>query len=81
MAPNPSDNGRWTPPAARRRLRGGAAAFGLLLRSVCAVALLLVLGCSEFTGRNISSLLFDGVPAPPEPDVYCAPWLAAKQAI
>lgn len=60
--------------------QGAVACVGLFLRAACAAALLLSLGCSEFTARNFSSYLFDGVPAPPEPDAYCAPWLAAKQA-
>ena len=77
------------PPRVKQRLaalssrcRSGraAACAGLLLRVACAAALLFSLGCSEFTARNISSFLFDGVPAPPEPDAYCAPWLAARQA-
>ena len=44
--------------------------------ALLALLLLLTLGCS----RDVVSLLFDGVPAPPQPDVFCAPWLAAKQA-
>jgi len=64
----------------RWRPRSAAACAGLLLRAACAAALLLSLGCSEISARNFSSFLFDGVPAPPEPDAYCAPWLAAKQA-
>ena len=60
--------------------RSASACAGLLLRAACAAALLLALGCSEFSARNFSSFLFDGVPAPPEPDAYCTPWLAAKQA-
>ena len=33
----------------------------------------LVFGCSA----NVKSLLFDGVPAPPPPQEYCAPYLAS----
>lgn len=65
-------------PCCRRKF--AAAWLGILVRCVCVAAFLLALGCSEFTARNITSLLFDGVPAPPQPDLYCAPWLAAKQA-
>jgi predicted CXXCH cytochrome family protein len=61
-------------------LQSVAACTGLFLRVACTAALLLSLGCSEFSARNVSSLLFDGVPALPEPDTYCAPWLAARQA-
>jgi len=27
----------------------------------------------------VASFIFDGVPAPPPPDQYCAPWLAERQ--
>ena len=60
--------------------RLAAACLGMFVRCACLAALLLALGCSELTARNITSLVFDGVPAPPPPDTYCAPWLAAKQA-
>jgi predicted CXXCH cytochrome family protein len=44
-----------------------------------AVIVLLCLGCSQATRRNVASYIFDGVPAPPLPEEYCASWLAAKQ--
>ena len=44
-----------------------------------AVIVLLCLGCSRDTRRNLTSYIFDGVPAPPDPEKYCAAWLAAKQ--
>jgi predicted CXXCH cytochrome family protein len=43
------------------------------------VMVLLCLGCSAATRRNVASYIFDGVPAPPLPEEYCASWLAAKQ--
>jgi predicted CXXCH cytochrome family protein len=52
-----------------RRL--GATALTLLV--------LLCFGCSPATRRNVASYVFDGYPAPPLPEVYCASWLAAKQ--
>ena len=80
MASTPRAKDGPEPLHPRWRLQSAAACAGLLLRAACAAALLLALGCSEFSARNFSSFLFDGVPAPPEPDAYCAPWLAAKQA-
>jgi len=80
MAPKPRDKEKQQPLLIRSRPGGAAGYAGLLLRAACGAALFLVLGCSEFSARNFSSFLFDGVPAPPEPDTFCAPWLAAKQA-
>jgi len=80
MAIKPRDRDGRDLLRSRWRQQSARACAGLLLRAACAVALLLFLGCSEISARNFSSFLFDGVPAPPEPDLYCAPWLAAKQA-
>jgi len=48
----------------------------------CAAAALLFLcpGCSGLSTRNVASYIFDGVPAPPEPEIYCSAWLKARQA-
>lgn len=43
------------------------------------VMALICLGCSPATRRNVASYIFDGIPAPPIPEEYCASWLAAKQ--
>ncbi len=43
------------------------------------VIALICVGCSAATRRDVTSYIFDGVPAPPVPEEYCAAWLAARQ--
>jgi len=58
------------PPRPRLRLSMAAAIV---------LPLLLCSGCSTPASRDIASLLFDGVPALPVPEKFCASWLAEKQ--
>jgi len=54
------------------RIRMTMAAAGALMLYLCS-------GCSATTSRNVASFIFDGVPAPPVPEEYCASWMAARQ--
>jgi len=52
------------------------------LSMAAATALLLLCwGCSTPASRDFASLLFDGVPALPVPEKFCASWLAAQQQL
>ena len=44
-------------------------------------ALLLCTGCSQATRRDVASYIFDGMPAPVQPETFCASWLAARQSL
>ena len=44
------------------------------------VLLLLCWGCSTPATRDFASLVFDGVPALPVPEKFCASWMAEKEA-
>lgn len=79
MALTPHDKYRLTARFSWRQ-HCAVTSAALLLRASCVVLFLFSSGCSELSVRNFNSFVFDGVPAPPEPDIYCAPWLAAKQA-
>ena len=54
------------------RIRRAIAAAGALVLCLCC-------GCSATSSRNVASFIFDGVPAPPDPEEYCASWVAARQ--
>ena len=47
--------------------------------SAAMALLLLCWGCSTPASRDIASLLFDGVPALPVPEKFCASWLSEKE--
>ena len=53
--------------------------IGLSMAAAMALMLLLCWGCSTPASRDIASLLFDGVPALPVPEKFCASWMAARQ--
>ena len=57
-----------------RRIRWQGVGALAMLMLTCA-------GCSPATTRNVASFVFDGVPAPPAPDQYCAPWLTERQVV
>lgn len=77
MAPPPRVNSVPDAVRVRFRVKPAAVCVGVLRKGALLAALLLGLGCSEVSTRNVSSLLFDGVPAPPLPEKYCAPYLAS----
>jgi predicted CXXCH cytochrome family protein len=52
----------------------------IVYTAAAAVPLLLCPGCSTPVSRDIASLLFDGVPALPVPEKFCASWMAEKEA-
>jgi predicted CXXCH cytochrome family protein len=48
--------------------------------AVAIFLLLLCCGCSTPATRDFASLIFDGVPALPVPETFCASWQAEKEA-